>query len=283
MNTNTTPILTSLKSPEEAEKEMREVTKKELEKLAKIMEERMKNNHFKTDNKEFLIEDDSTDEEEVIEDEIESSDSSDTKNIIAAISGIRNRKEKKNKREAKSLTSSLVNNAVMVEKLRNEIIQLESRIRYKDLDMVNLTVEKDKLQETVEKYKIFREIFNRIQIKELILSDISREFNENKKLISKDNRRKLLSNYATSNKKLDDLIANYDYKSSLDKLNIPLFSKMILDKNEKLNKEYEDIKTLSSEIIQQMDLNDETELFILKVFFTLLMICGIVLLKVFYF
>ena len=88
VNLTNTPIFAAQKSKEEADKEMKETTKREMEKLAQILKNRSVSLENKFFEEEFL--DDSLDEssEQInTEDDLsETSTSSSTKDLITAIS-----------------------------------------------------------------------------------------------------------------------------------------------------------------------------------------------------
>ena len=145
-----TPSFTTQKTPEQYAEEKVETTRRELEKLHNALKDRVINSENKIWEENFM--EDSNDDEISV---ASSSTSSSTKEIISAISGIKNKskKDKKSKKNNKQTENILVDKAVMVQKLKNEIDKLESRIRYKDLDMSNLNVENLKLQVFEDKIK----------------------------------------------------------------------------------------------------------------------------------
>ena len=282
MNSNLTNTPVMQKSQAEYEKEMKETTKRELEKLSKLMEEKVKNGEFQRKTDEIIYEEEFASEDS----ELELSDTSEEKMILETITGIRNRKQKKKEKvhEQKSITNSLVNNVVMVEKLKNEINQLESRIRYKDLDMVNLTVEKDKLELIKDKYNLFEEIYNKLQEKEIMLNDKMRDYREIKDNKSKELKKMLFKKYAVTTETLDDILNNkYNFNETLEKIGVPMFTKMIKEKNDKLNKEYDEIKSLSLKQIQKINTDEETEILVLKGFLFILGVCALLVLKYVYY
>ena len=228
MNTNT-PTFTVQKTPAEYEQEKKEATQREINKLNTVLLERLKKVESKENNfdEHFLINED---------DDIsvsESSSSESTKDLISAISGLKTKKGKKNRKINKQQSNDLVQNVVMVERLKSEVNKLESRIRYKDLDMSNLSVQNSELQVVVGKYKLLEDISNNIQQKELFIVDLNKEFNE----ICKN------SSYSYKNIKLSDLgrnkIAvidklNDSISSQLSLIDQPMLKRLITDKNNKL-------------------------------------------------
>jgi hypothetical protein len=128
----------------------------------------------------------------------------------------------------------------MVEKLKNEIAKLESRIRYKDLDMSNLTVENSKLQQFVDKYKIITNILKIIQNKELFLVD---KINDYSNIISNPSREfqkiklnEILFNIKLLKDKLED--PKFDMNLQLSTINQPMLTRLVTDKDTKINSEF---------------------------------------------
>jgi chromosome segregation ATPase len=258
-----TPSFTTLKTPEEYAEEKVETTRRELEKLHNALKNRVINSESKIWEENFM-EDSNEDEISVVS----SSTSSSTKELISAISGIKNKskKDKKSKRNNKQTENILVDKAVMVQKLKNEIDKLESRIRYKDLDMSNLNVEISRLHQFEEKFKLIENILNNIQQKELILLDINKNlddvFNSKQSLEYK----KIKLNEMKNNKKsLTEMIDfKFDVPSSLKTLNQPVLTRLIMDKENRLINEF---ITNDNKIIAKLEEIKLSEQFFRTVFY----------------
>jgi hypothetical protein len=258
-----TPSFTTQKTPEEYAEEKVETTRRELEKLHNALKDRVINSENKIWEEDFM--------EELNDDEISvvsSSTSSSTKELISAISGIKNKskKDKKSKKNNKQTENILVDKAVMVQKLKNEIDKLESRIRYKDLDMSNLNVEISRLHQFEEKYKLIESILNNIQQKELILLDINKSlddvFNSKQSLEYK----KIKLNEMKNNKKsLTEMIDfKFDVPSSLKTLNQPVLTRLIMDKENRLINEF---LTNDNKIIAKLEEIKLSEQFFRTIFY----------------
>ena len=125
---------------------------------------------------------------------------------------------------------SLVQSVVLIEKLKGEVNKLESRIRYKDLDMSNLNLEIMKLNEFQDKYKLITDILTELQNKEIQIFDLNQSF----KNINFNQSSKLVIY------QLEELIKKYEKFNSLEKtdllknkinsINNQIFSRLILDK-----------------------------------------------------
>lgn len=262
MNTNT-PIFTVLKTPEQYEQEKKETTQREIDKLNTVLKERLKQVESKENNfdEHFLINED---------DNISvssTSTSESTKDLISAISGLKTKKGKKNRKINKQQSNDLVQNVVMVERLKSEVNKLESRIRYKDLDMSNLSVQNSELQVVVSKYKLLEDISNNIQQKELCIVDLNKEFNE----ICKN------SSYSYKNIKLTDLGRNKiilldklseNIYSQLSLIDQPMLKRLITDKNNKL---IDDLKNHANNVNAKLE-----EIKLSQQFFKTIMIFGAV-------
>jgi hypothetical protein len=156
------PIYTTRKTKEEVELEMKEETKKEMEKLKDLMKSHVASTESAKNYEEEIFLDDS-DDTSIDSEEV---DRKETKYKL---------KRNNNKKSViKSIDSKygVVDSAVKVERLKGEIYKLESRIRYKDLDMVNLMATQNELNVVVNKFKLFEEIVNDLQIKEVKVNDL---------------------------------------------------------------------------------------------------------------
>jgi chromosome segregation ATPase len=232
-----TPTFTTIKTPEEYAEEKVETTRRELEKLHNALKDRVINSENKIWEEDFM--EDSNDDEISV---ASSSTSSSTKEIISAISGIKNKskKDKKSKKNKKQTENILVDQAVMVQKLKNEIDKLESRIRYKDLDMSNLNVEISRLHQFEEKFKLIENILNNIQQKELVLADINKNLDDILNSKQSLEYKKIKLNEMKNNKKsLTEMIDfKFDVPSSLKTLNQPVLTRLIMDKENRLINEF---------------------------------------------
>jgi hypothetical protein len=232
-----TPSFTTQKTPEEYAEEKVETTRRELEKLHNALKDRVINSENKIWEEDFM--EDSNDDEISV---ASSSTSSSTKEIISAISGIKNKskKDKKSKKNKKQTENILVDQAVMVQKLKNEIDKLESRIRYKDLDMSNLNVEISRLHQFEEKFKLIENILNNIQQKELVLADINKNLDDILNSKQSLEYKKIKLNEMKNNKKsLTEMIDfKFDVPSSLKTLNQPVLTRLIMDKENRLINEF---------------------------------------------
>ena len=233
-----TPVFTTQKTPEEYEKEKLEATRLELKTLHNVLKERA--NCFENNNRwdENFLEDSNEDVVSIIS----SSTSSSTKELISAISGLKNKskKDKRSKKSKKHIEDSLVDKAVMVQKLKSELEKLESRIRYKDLDMSNLNVEISRLQQFEEKFKLIENILNNIQQKELVLADFNKNLENIFNIKQSLEYKKMKLNEMKNNKNLlTDIIDNkFEIVSSLKTLNQPVLTRLIIEKENRLINEF---------------------------------------------
>jgi hypothetical protein len=243
-----TPVYTTRKTAEEAANEMKEETKKEMEKLKELMKnhvtstESAKSNVYASDvNYEELFLEDSD------ASSLSSEESEGTKDILKQISrSIKNNDsiKKKNKKQIIKPVDSkygVIDSAVKVEKLRSEISKLESRIRYKDLDMVNLMHTQNELNVIVNKYKLFEEILNDVQIKEVKVSDLR---NTIKNIISLDSNKIILhqlNQLDINNKVLNTEINNETIDEKLTKINNHNFSRLILSRRDFILNDFENL------------------------------------------
>jgi hypothetical protein len=247
-----TPSFTTQKTPEEYEKDKVDATRRELEKLHNALKDRVINSENKIWEENFM-EDSNEDEISVAS----SSTSSSTKEIISAISGIKNKskKDKRSKKNNKQTENILVDKAVMVQKLKNEIDKLESRIRYKDLDMSNLNVENLKLQVFEDKIKLIENILNNIQQKELVLADNNKTYQDILKNTSNEYQRIKL-NEMKENKRANMITdSKFDLVTSLKTLSQPVLTRLIIDKDNQLSTELIDLETKINARLEELKLS----------------------------
>ena len=248
VNLTNTPIFAAKKSKEEADKEMKETTKREMEKLAQILKNRSVSLENKFFEEEFL--DDSLDEDSEqinTEDDLsESSTSSSTKDLITAISGIANKHKtnKINKKEQKKEKLSLVENAVKVEKLKHEIEKLENKLKFSMLDMNNLNIEISNLNKIKDKYEMIEKIMKYFESKELYLYDKHSELKTIMNFKEYSYKRvkliELMKIHMTPESKLDNYMTDkIEVKDILKTVNMPILSKLVNDKNQNLDYLYD--------------------------------------------
>jgi len=243
----TPPQFRTWQSVETANTEMLEATKKGLEELAKAhLSKGSKKGYLNTTPnddeliEDFLIDDDTSEESISID---ASSTSSSTNKLISAISGARNRSEKKKNKKQKKIQTGLVENAVMVQKLKNEIEKLEDRIRYQILDMSNLNLKVIDLQQIENRYKIFEQVLKNIQTNELKFVDQKNQLNNilNETSISVK-KHKLVTLFNTpsisTNGCITTEVNSINIDESLIKLNQPLFTILVNNKRNELTNEY---------------------------------------------
>jgi len=239
MDSTNTPVYVIQKTKEEADREMKETTKRELENLSKVLKERADKPMIV---EEFLVDTDSDDNDSIITE----STSNSTRDLLSAISDIKkNEKNKKSKRQHKLKNkNNLVENAVMVQKLKNEIEKLESRIRYKDLDMSNLNVEIINLQKTVDKYNFIEKIMKNFEEKELFLIENHRRFNN---IIDiKDKSQKLIRLNDIKSERNQNLVEsvdkNFKLEDNISQINNKILLSLITLKDNQLNSEFNQFK-----------------------------------------
>lgn len=243
-------IYTTYKTPEEAEKEMKQATKEEMEKLASglknhIIKKNITDDTESDDINENIYEDSENDSED-LDDEDNQNDSlsesssfnSITNKLLSDFNKMKYKKSKKaklvNKQKKFQKNNSLVDSVIKIEKLKNEISKLESRIRYKDLDMSNLNLEIIKLTEFQEKYKNIESILNDLSEKEIQLLDMNQSF----KNLNFNQSSKLLIF------QLEELFKRYQNKNNITliekikTINNPNLSRLILDKENYVIKEF---------------------------------------------
>lgn len=248
VNLTNTPIFAAQKSKEEADKEMKETTKREMEKLAQILKNRSVSIENKNFEEEFM--DDSLDEsskEINTDDELsDTSTSSSTQELITAISGLANKHKtnKKHKKEHKRDQLSLVENAVKVERLKHEIEKLENKLKYSMLEMNNLNIEITNLNKIKEKYEMIEKIMKYFESKELYLYD---KHNELKTILNykeygykRGKLTELMKIHMRPESKLDNYITDkVDVKDNLKIINMPILSKLVGEKNQNLDYLYD--------------------------------------------
>jgi hypothetical protein len=258
VNLTNTPIFAAQKSKEEADKEMKETTKREMEKLAQILKNRSVSLENKFFEEEFL--DDSLDEssEQInTEDDLsETSTSSSTKDLITAISGIAN-KHKTNKKHKKEKLS-LVENAVKVERLKHEIEKLENKLKFSMLDMNNLNIEISNLNKIKEKYEMIEKIMKYFESKELYLYDKQNELKIIMNFKEYDYKRvkltELMKIHMTPESKLDNYMTDkIEVKDILKTVNMPILSKLVNDKNQNLDYLYDQYNRRIYKNLQLLD------------------------------
>jgi hypothetical protein len=239
MDSTNTPVYVIQKTKEEADREMKETTKRELENLSKVLKDRADKPLIV---EEFLVDTDSDDNDSIITE----STSNSTRDLLSAISDIKkNEKNKKSKRQHKLKNkNNLVENAVMVQKLKNEIEKLESRIRYKDLDMSNLNVEIINLQKTVDKYNFIEKIMKNFEEKELFLIENHRRFNN---IIDiKDKSQKLIRLNDIKSERNQNLVEsvdkNFKLEDNISQINNKILLSLITLKDNQLNSEFNQFK-----------------------------------------
>lgn len=254
VNSNT-PIYVVQKTREEANKEMKEATKRELENLSKALKNRAEKEIPFVE--EFFINPLNDIEENDDDDEISistESTSESTRNLLSAISGLKNNKREKKlekklmKKQKKQNNSNsrhdLVDNVVMVEKLKHEVEKLESRLRYKDLDMSNLNVEILSLQKVVDTYNMIEKILKNIQDKEIFLVDNHRKLNDI--INSKDLSQKLvrLTDFDSSerSKSLASVDPKFNFDENIITINNKMLVSLITQKENQIKSDYNQFK-----------------------------------------
>lgn len=216
-------------SKEEMEKEMKQTTKEEMEKLATAMKNNIsKKNDFE---EEFFINTEQDDNDTSVYDTSSESSVSSAVKLLSDINKIKS-KEKKGRKEKKEKKEniSLVQSVILIEKLKGEVNKLESRIRYKDLDMSNLNLEIIKLNEVQDKYKLITDILTELQNKEIQIFDLNQafkniNFNQSSKLVIYQ-LEELIKKY----EKFNTLEKTDLLKNKINSINNQIFSRLILDK-----------------------------------------------------
>jgi small-conductance mechanosensitive channel len=217
------PSPTVPKTVEQMNNEMKETTKQEMAKLATLLEERIKSTENKNFEEVFLTDDNTS------SDESSSSDKSKNKSLNNKL--IRIITENKTDKKKKPKNNDLINNVIMVEKLKSEVDKLESRIRYKDLDLSNQIVETNKLQTIAEKFKLFKKLLNQLQEKENKINDYVKVYQSTRNETS----RKIATYQLNELNKLFDsvhqTITNEEFNNNIIKLNEPLFTRLLTEKD----------------------------------------------------
>ena len=216
-------------SKEEMEREMKQTTKEEMEKLATAMKNNIsKKNDFE---EEFFINTEQDDNDTSDDDTSSESSVSSAVKLLSDINKIKS-KEKKGRKEKKEKKEnmSLVQSVILIEKLKGEVNKLESRIRYKDLDMSNLNLEIIKLNEVQDKYKLITDILTELQNKEIQIFDLNQafkniNFNQSSKLVIYQ-LEELIKKY----EKFNTLEKTDLLKNKINSINNQIFSRLILDK-----------------------------------------------------
>jgi hypothetical protein len=269
VNSNT-PIYVVQKTREEANKEMKEATKRELENLSKALKNRAEKEVPFVE--EFFINplDNGEDADDVISISTDSTSDS-TRNLITAISGLKNNKREK-KLEKKLLKNQkkqnhsnnrhdLVDNVVMVEKLKHEIEKLESRLRYRDLDMSNLNVEILSLQKVVDTYNMIEKILKNIQDKEIYLVDNHRKLNDI--INSNDLSQKLvrLTDFSSSerSKSLSSVDPKFNFDENIITINNKMLVSLITQKENQITSDYNQFKNKITVSIEKTKIEKSTE------------------------
>jgi len=231
------PKYTTVKTIQQMEEDMKLATQKEMEKLSSTMRERLS-----APQKPFEIEESFLPDSDDEDDDIEISE--DEKQILFSINGLNSLSKKtkgdKKKQHAKPKQEhNLINNVIMVEKLKNEIDKLENRIRYKDLDISNLNVDNLKLKSYVDKQKLFNQIMKELNEKEMKINDFHKLYLNAKS----NNSSKIVIFQLSELQKLFELMKKYtdmnEINQQLDKFGDPIFKRLITGKTDSIIHEYE--------------------------------------------
>jgi hypothetical protein len=201
------------------------------------------------------------------------STSDSTRNLLSAISGLKNKNNEREKKLEKKLMKNkrkhnngnnrhdLVDNVVMVEKLKHEIEKLESRLRYRDLDMNNLNVEILSLQKVVDTYNMIEKILKNIQDKEIFLVDNNRKLNDI--INSNDLSKKLvrLADFALieRTKSLASVDPNFNFNESIVTINNKMLVSLITQKENQITSDYNQFKNKISDSIEKTKNEKSTE------------------------
>jgi len=281
-----TPIYSTRKTAAEAEMEMKEETKKEMEKLKDLMKSHVASTESSKNYEEEVFLDDS-DDTSIDSEEV---DSEETKDILKKISKsiINNESLKRKNKNKKSVIKSIdskygvVDSAVKVERLKSEISKLESRIRYKDLDMVNLMATQNELNVVVNKFKLFEEILNDLQIKEVKVNDIR---NTLKTIIGLNSNKVIFHQLVQLEpiyESLNTEITNSSIDEKLSKINNHNFARLILTKRDYILTDLNNLKDHNIYIKKDIQTRKYILDIIKKSILILASISGIVFLLYFY-
>jgi hypothetical protein len=253
-----TPVFVSRISPEQYEKESQEKTKIEMEKLAEKLKEKMQNKNISVQVY------DTSDDEQL------SDSNSDNSNSDNSNSEKDNRKQNKHRKSKKRKDTSIVHHAVMAEKLKNEINTLESRLRYKELDMANFQIDFQKEKEISNKYNLIIEICNQLQEKECYLNSKKSKLRE---IYDEKNNNTKITLYKIFINELTIWLQNQKDKLSYhssDKLlpKITFLTTLIDEKYYKINNEQDELLKIANEHITNILYKNELNKFLI-IFFIL--------------
>lgn len=151
-------VLKPTKTKEEYEKEMKETTERELANLNKVLNERLKKE---------IIEKSDTDRDYSLNDDSDDMGSSDESLVVKR----KSKKSNKNQNDNK-----LIDVIIKNQKLKSHINKLETQIKFLQLDVTNLNVEKDLLVQDNKKFKNLKKIFEIFQSDENFLFSIESEY-----------------------------------------------------------------------------------------------------------
>ena len=269
------PKYTTVKTIQQMEEDMKLATQKEMEKLSSTMKERLS-----APQKPFEIEESFLPDSDDENDDIETSE--DEKQILFSINGLNSLSKKtkgdKKKQNAKPKQEhNLINNVIMVEKLKNEIDKLENRIRYKDLDISNLNVDNLKLKSYVDKQKLFNQIMKELNEKEMKINDFHKLYLNAKS----NNSSKIVIFQLTELQKLFELMKKYtdmtDIHQQLDKFGDPIFKRLITDKTDSIIREYDVTHTSIN-----YDL-ENTEQWVVMIYYFYILLLGLCAIGIIYY
>jgi len=231
------PKYTTVKTIQQMEEDMKLTTQKEMEKLSSAMKE-----HVSAPQKPFEIEESFFPGSDNEDDDLDTSE--DEKQILFSINGLnslskKTKGDKKKQHVKPKQEHNLINNVIMVEKLKNEIDKLENRIRYKDLDISNLNVDNLKLKTYVDKQNLFNQIMKELNEKEMKINDFHKLYLNAKN----SNSSKIIVFQLSELQKLFELMQKYidmkDIHQQLDKFGDPIFKRLITDKTDSIIREYD--------------------------------------------
>ena len=264
------PKYTTVKTIQQMEEDMKLATQKEMEKLSSTMRERLS-----APQKPFEIEESFLPDSDDEDDDIEISE--DEKQILFSINGLnslskKTKGDKKKQHVKPKQEHNLINNVIMVEKLKNEIDKLENRIRYKDLDISNLNVDNLKLKSYVDKQKLFNQIMKELNEKEMKINDFHKLYLNAKS----NNSSKIVIFQLSELQKLFELMKKYidmnEINQQLDKFGDPIFKRLITGKTDSIIHEYEVTHTSINYDLE----NTEQWLVMVEYFYIFLLgLCGV--------